>query len=105
MPRQYCAKNVPTRKYRLEALAVEVITVLAERDATIAATEQHAGAALHAMINDENLTVSETVQWCAGTISRRLATRLGSWLIKPTISERMTLAPDRDSIPTYGRCR
>jgi len=53
-----------------------VLTALGERDATIAATEQRAGAALQAMITDEHLTASETVQWCAGTIGRREVTRL-----------------------------
>jgi TnpA family transposase len=32
--------------------------------------------ALHAMITDEHLTVSEAVQWCAAAISQREATRL-----------------------------
>ena len=50
------------RDRRLEKLAVEVLTALGERDAMIAATEQRAAAALQAMINDEDLTVSETVQ-------------------------------------------
>jgi hypothetical protein len=47
----------------------------AVRDATIAATKQHAGAALQAMITDESLTVSEA-HWCAGGISHREAARL-----------------------------
>jgi hypothetical protein len=64
------------RDRRLEKLAIEVLTALGERDATIAATEQRAGAALQAMITDESLTVSEAVQWCAGAISHREATRL-----------------------------
>ena len=59
---------------RLEKLAIEVLT--GEREATIAATEQRAGAALQAMITDESLTVSEAVQWCAGAISHREATQL-----------------------------
>jgi hypothetical protein len=53
-----------------------VLTALDVRDATIAATEQRAGAALQAMINDEHLTISETVQWRAGTNGHREATRL-----------------------------
>ena len=57
-------------------LAIEVPTVTGEREATMAATEQRAGAALQAMITDESLTVSEAVQWCAGAISHREATRL-----------------------------
>jgi hypothetical protein len=36
------------RDRRLEKLAIEVSTALGERDATIAATEQRAGTALHA---------------------------------------------------------
>jgi hypothetical protein len=59
---------------RLEKLAIEVLT--GERVATIAAIEQGAGAALQAMISDESLTLSEAVQWCAGAISHRDATRL-----------------------------
>jgi hypothetical protein len=64
------------RDRRLEKLAIEVLTALGERDATIAVTEQRAGAALQAMIIDESLTVSEAVQWCAGAISHREAARL-----------------------------
>jgi hypothetical protein len=60
----------------LEKLAIEVLTALGERDATIATTEKRAGAALQAMITDESLTVSEAVQWCAGAISHREAARL-----------------------------
>ena len=61
---------------RLEKLAIEVLTATEEREATIAATEQRASAALQAMITDESVTVSEAVQWCAGAISHREATRL-----------------------------
>jgi hypothetical protein len=53
-----------------------VLTATGEREAIIAATEQRAGAALQAMITEESLTVSEAVQWCAGAISHREATRL-----------------------------
>ena len=56
--------------------AIEVLTALGERDATIAATEQRVGAALQAMITDESLTVSEAVQRCAGAIGHREAARL-----------------------------
>jgi hypothetical protein len=61
---------------RLEKLAIEVLTATGERDATIAATKQGAGAALQAMITNESLTVSEAVQWCAEAISHREATQL-----------------------------
>jgi hypothetical protein len=40
------------RNRRLEELAIDVLTALGERDATIAATEQRACAALQAMITD-----------------------------------------------------
>jgi hypothetical protein len=56
--------------------AIEVLTALGERDATIAAAEQRAGPALQAMITDESLTVSEAVQRCAGAIGHREAARL-----------------------------
>ena len=64
------------RDRRLEKLAIEALTALGEREATIAATEQGAGAALQAMISDESLTVSEAVLWCAGAVSHREAIRL-----------------------------
>ena len=63
------------RDRRLAKLAIEVLTALGERDATVAAAEQRAGAGLQAMITDESLTVSEAVQWCAGAISHREAAR------------------------------
>jgi hypothetical protein len=50
------------RDRRLEKPAIEVLTATGEREATIAATEQGAGAALQAMITDESLTVFEAVQ-------------------------------------------
>ena len=53
-----------------------MLTALGDRDATVAATEQRAAAALQAMITDESLTVSEAVQWCAGAISHLEAARL-----------------------------
>jgi hypothetical protein len=76
---EVCAKRrrePAERDRRLEKLAIEVLTALGERDATIAATEQRAGAALQAMITDESLTVSEAVQRCAGAIGHREAARL-----------------------------
>ena len=71
-----CRRERVERDRRLERLAVEVLTALGERDAMIGVTEQRAGAALHAMIIDEHLTVSEAVQLCAGAISHREAARL-----------------------------
>jgi hypothetical protein len=71
-----CRRERAERDRRIERLAFEVLTALDERDATIAATEQRAGAALQAMITVESLTVSEAVHWCAAAISQREATRL-----------------------------
>ena len=47
--------NRAQRDRCLEKLAIEVLTALGERDATIAATEQRTGAVLQAMITDEAL--------------------------------------------------
>jgi hypothetical protein len=50
---EVCAKRrrePAERDRRQEKLAIEVLTALGERDATIAATEQRPGAALQAMI-------------------------------------------------------
>jgi hypothetical protein len=71
------------RDRRIEKLAVEVLTALGERDATISVTELRAGAALQAMIVDEGLTLSEAVRWCAGAINHREGTRLRQ-LASPT---------------------
>ena len=74
-----CAKRrrEPAERDRhLEKLAIEVLTALTERDASIATIEQRAGAAWQAMITDESLTVSEAVQWCAGAIGHHQAARL-----------------------------
>ena len=62
------------RDRRIEELAVEVLTALDERNATVAATEQRA--ALQAMITDESLTVSETLHRGAGALSHREAAQL-----------------------------
>jgi hypothetical protein len=81
------------RERRLEGLAVEALTALGERDATIAATEQRAGAALQAMINDEHVTVAETAQWCAGRVSRGEVTRLRQLVSqKPPLTATITSA-------------
>jgi hypothetical protein len=72
-PRALLFTNV-VKAHRCQA--IEVLTATGEREATIAATEQCASAALQAMITGESLTVSEAVQWCVGAISHREATRL-----------------------------
>lgn len=51
---------------RRSALGVAVVTALAERDATIAACEAKAGAALRVLIEDEGLSLREAIEWCGG---------------------------------------
>jgi hypothetical protein len=68
-----------------------VFTEPGERDASIAATEQRAGAALQAMITDESLMVSEAVRWCAGGNQPPEAARLRQLTAQAhTASPRMT---------------
>jgi hypothetical protein len=81
------------RDRRLEKLAIEVLTAIGERDATIAATERRVGAALQAMITLESLTVSEAVQWCAGAISHREATGFAIEQRRPTTTRPRMTAP------------
>ena len=63
------------RELRVEALVVEVLVALRERDAGIAAAEARAGNALDRMVQRERLTVREVVDWCAegGVTSREVA--------------------------------
>ena len=63
---------------RRSALAVTVVTALAERDALVTACEARAGEALRTLTGAEGLTLREAVQWCGGDeqLSVREATRL-----------------------------
>lgn len=63
---------------RRSALAVTVVTALAERDALVAACEARAGQALRTLTGAEELTLREAVQWCGGDeqLTVREATRL-----------------------------
>lgn len=63
---------------RRSALAVTVVTALAQRDALVRSCEARAGAALRALIDNEGLTVAEAVQWCGGVeqLTVKEATRL-----------------------------
>ena len=76
MPRRYCVKNGPDRKRRLEALAVTVLTALAERDALVRDAERRAGQALRTMTVDEGLSVREAADWCGSGVTVREITRL-----------------------------
>ena len=63
---------------RRSALAVTVVTALAERDALVLACEARAGEALRSLTGAEGLPLREAVQWCGGEdqITLREATRL-----------------------------
>lgn len=61
---------------RLDALVVQVLVALRERDAAVAAAERGAGQALRVMTTTEGLSVREAVAWCGGRITSREAVRL-----------------------------
>jgi hypothetical protein len=67
---------------RLEALAVEVLTALGERDALVRDAERRAGQALRTMTDEEGLSLREAVEWCGVTV--REITRL----LRPTAATR-----------------
>ena len=51
---------------RRSALAVTVVTALAERDALVLACEARAGEALRTLTDQEGLSMREAVAWCGG---------------------------------------
>jgi len=63
---------------RRSALAVTVVTALAERDALVQACEARAGEALRTLTDQEGLSMREAVAWCGGDeqLTVREATRL-----------------------------
>jgi hypothetical protein len=69
-------KERADREHRLEALAVVLLTALAERDAHVRDTEHRAGQALRTMTEDEGLSVREAVNWCGSGITVREISRL-----------------------------
>jgi hypothetical protein len=69
-------KERADREHRLEALAVVVLTALAERDAYVRDTEHRARQALRTMTEDEGLSVREAVNWCGSGITVREISRL-----------------------------
>jgi len=69
-------KQRADRERRLEALAVEVLTALGERDGAVRVAELRAGGALLAMTDDQGLSVREAVEWCGGAVTLREVTRL-----------------------------
>ncbi|MDR7254291.1 hypothetical protein J2X46_003284 [Nocardioides sp. BE266] len=64
------------RAKRLEDLAVEVLTALADRDAAVATAESRAAAAIDQMARVEGVPMAEAVEWCGGQLSGREAARL-----------------------------
>jgi len=63
---------------RRSALAVTVVTAMAERDALVQACEARAGEALRTLTGQEGLSLREAVAWCGGDeqLTVREATRL-----------------------------
>ena len=63
---------------RRSALAVTVVTALAERDALVQACEARAGEALRTLTGKEGLSLRDAVAWCGGDeqLTVREATRL-----------------------------
>jgi hypothetical protein len=59
------------RDRRIDALAVEVLVAIGERDAA----ERRAGELLQTMIDREQLSLRQAVAWLGGTITVRGATR------------------------------
>jgi hypothetical protein len=69
-------KERSDRERRLGALAVAVLTALAERDALVRDAERRAGQALRTMTEDEGLSLRELVDWCGSGVTVRDITRL-----------------------------
>src|SRR5215211_5355088 len=69
-------KERADRERRLQALAVAVLTALAERDALVRETERRAGQALRTMTDNEGLSVREAVDWCGSGLTVREIIRL-----------------------------
>jgi hypothetical protein len=64
-------KERADRERRLEALAVEVLTALGERDGAVRDAERRAGGALLAMTDDEGLSAREAANWCGSGVTVR----------------------------------
>ena len=84
-------KSRAERERRRSALAVTVVTALAERDALVGAYEARAGEALRALTVDEGVSLREAVQWCGGEmqLSVREATRLRQVTAEPGTDEKV----------------
>jgi hypothetical protein len=64
------------RERRIEALVVDVLTALTERQASIEQCERRAGRALCELTEREGLSVSDAAEWCGDNLTAREAKRL-----------------------------
>jgi hypothetical protein len=64
------------REKRIEGLAVDVLTALTERRASIEECERRAGHALRELTEREGLSVSDAADWCGDGLTAREAKRL-----------------------------
>lgn len=85
---------------RRSALTLQVVQVLAERDATVVACEKRAGQALVKLTSEEGLTLRDAVQWCGEDLTSREAARLRRLgqidAVEAAVQERQA-APTSDS--------
>ncbi len=65
-------KEREAQERRLQASAVAVLTVLAERDAVVAVAEQKAATSIASMVV-EGLSLSEVAEWCGGLDLREVS--------------------------------
>jgi len=68
---------------RCADLGVAVVVALRERAAAVTECEARAGEALRALVEDEGLSASEAVRWCAGAVTVAEAGRLRRLAVKP----------------------
>ena len=66
------------RERRIEGLAEQGLTALAERDAAVERAERQVGEAVLKLTQEEGLTIPEAVEWFDGQVSVREASRLRS---------------------------
>jgi hypothetical protein len=81
---------------RRGALAVTVVTALAERDALVRSCEARAGEALRTLTGAEGLALREAVEWCGGAeqLTVREATRLSRVTAAAAEREGEEVGPD-----------
>ena len=87
---------------RCADLGVAVVVALRERDAAVTECEARAGEALRALVEDEGLSASEAVRWCAGAVTVAEAGRLRRLAAKPAdapATDGGTAAAEDDAAP------